>query len=905
MDKTYNLVATPAHGQLSFAPDGTFEYTPDAGFSGIDTFTYDCNYTYIYPQWAQDSNAYLPAEPATGTTSVATEEIWVAGPVVELDVAGEVTANGVKEAPLQVNNSAAGTRYGMPLAGYQQGSDPASSDPTVEQATVTITNPYPKTYSGFLTLSWTRARFAFISIRSARIRNCAPLLRCRSRLAWDNRRHSTSCFKARRPGPPRSSPRCPTRRTDWHGKIPIRARLLHQRSRPARLQTRSRLDVVGPNLRFQSMYVGEEAAGQVGFVKLDDNNPSSPQVTRDPEWATATLEIPVAGHMSCQWELSIPAGISVWQEVGGKWVTVASNTEFSGPVPGNFWIEGTQVASGQLKVEAHYSGNGIDVTYSSSVDLQVVSDSLVVGGVTPQQMADGGSPAAVPIDAGYELGKKLPAAPGGVPAPVPDNGMLDGLPVNVPPGIGTSEDPQDVDDALVQATFDYNLGGAQGQFWIEVDDGSSPADAVSIWTNFGKGTYFAVPTSPGQALAISGSGSVDLLIQGIDPAAMYTQLTIDVHLVPLVSRYAATSTVASPTTSHGDAVASAPILVGGADPVQVFASEAYASANDPGHSGEFVISRGEGNTSDWETVPFCIETNSSDLADAAQLGTDYTLMGEDLGATIASDGNLYGTVSIPDGASSVTLQVCPAETDDAGWDKVVKITLNEISPDSSFDSVYLDPPDDSSAPNQTATVTILNGNGATPLVNLNADTVSTGQSPQTVGDWLVSAGVRDGSVQLVPTIGTSDFSPVYVGDDSIYPIIACEVQMPDDVTSATSLKAQLYFADLAASQRELRSEPSRSRCEQLARRYAGARHLRLPGQRVGPAHGRVSLHDRLHGDDRRQDANPHDPRQHGGRQSHRPGGGQRLGQRLVGAGAGPDRDERRAARRRRLGHRGQ
>src|ERR1700742_5225768 len=32
--------SAPAHGSLTLNQDGTFSYTPDAGFTGTDTFTY-------------------------------------------------------------------------------------------------------------------------------------------------------------------------------------------------------------------------------------------------------------------------------------------------------------------------------------------------------------------------------------------------------------------------------------------------------------------------------------------------------------------------------------------------------------------------------------------------------------------------------------------------------------------------------------------------------------------------------------------------------------------------------------------------------------------------------------------------------------------------------------------------
>ena len=34
------LLAKPQHGQLTFRPDGTFDYTPNDGFSGNDRFLY-------------------------------------------------------------------------------------------------------------------------------------------------------------------------------------------------------------------------------------------------------------------------------------------------------------------------------------------------------------------------------------------------------------------------------------------------------------------------------------------------------------------------------------------------------------------------------------------------------------------------------------------------------------------------------------------------------------------------------------------------------------------------------------------------------------------------------------------------------------------------------------------------
>src|SRR5205814_6934915 len=47
------LATNPAHGTLLLNPDGSFTYTPGAGFSGLDTFTY------------RATDGVLKSEPAT------------------------------------------------------------------------------------------------------------------------------------------------------------------------------------------------------------------------------------------------------------------------------------------------------------------------------------------------------------------------------------------------------------------------------------------------------------------------------------------------------------------------------------------------------------------------------------------------------------------------------------------------------------------------------------------------------------------------------------------------------------------------------------------------------------------------------------------------------------------------
>ncbi len=56
---TAALKTGPAHGALTLNPDGTFTYTPTPGFSGIDTFTYVANDSFL-----------TPSNPATVTITV-------------------------------------------------------------------------------------------------------------------------------------------------------------------------------------------------------------------------------------------------------------------------------------------------------------------------------------------------------------------------------------------------------------------------------------------------------------------------------------------------------------------------------------------------------------------------------------------------------------------------------------------------------------------------------------------------------------------------------------------------------------------------------------------------------------------------------------------------------------------
>ena len=83
-DLTATGVTQPANGEVSLAADGSFSYTPDAGFSGTDTFTYQ----------ADDGTA----RSAATTVTLTVEED--AGPVNTAPVAGNDAYATVEDEPL-------------------------------------------------------------------------------------------------------------------------------------------------------------------------------------------------------------------------------------------------------------------------------------------------------------------------------------------------------------------------------------------------------------------------------------------------------------------------------------------------------------------------------------------------------------------------------------------------------------------------------------------------------------------------------------------------------------------------------------------------------------------------------------------------------------------------------------
>ena len=85
---TASLIAAPGNGSLSLSPDGSFDYSPDPGFSGADSFTYQVS------DGALSSTASV-ALSVINATPIAIDDLYTGAKNIPLIVnaAGGVLAN--------------------------------------------------------------------------------------------------------------------------------------------------------------------------------------------------------------------------------------------------------------------------------------------------------------------------------------------------------------------------------------------------------------------------------------------------------------------------------------------------------------------------------------------------------------------------------------------------------------------------------------------------------------------------------------------------------------------------------------------------------------------------------------------------------------------------------------------
>ncbi|HEX4000856.1 MAG TPA: hypothetical protein VHX65_20075 [Pirellulales bacterium] len=153
------------------------------------------------------------------------------------------------------------------------------------------------------------------------------------------------------------------------------------------------------------------------------------------------------------------------------------------------------------------------------------------------------------------------------------------------------------------------------------------------------------------------------------------------------------------------------------------------------------------------------------------------------GSLISTEGDT-GSITIPAGYSSVTIVIEPIDNVPLGnspeWDKIVSLSLL-TNADYSVDDAAV-----------SATVTIVNQDGVSGLLNRNIDTENTGLQAQTISNGSVSVNVQQGTPSVDLTLTPSGIGPVYNGNTNLQPIISVDMQLPAGPVP-TALSAQLDF----------------------------------------------------------------------------------------------------------------
>jgi YD repeat-containing protein len=369
-------------------------------------------------------------------------------------------------------------------------------------------------------------------------------------------------------------------------------------------------------------------------------------------------------------------------------------------------------------------------------------------------------------------------------------------------------------------------------------------NAIEGFEGSGGGFYsLSVPPESGQPLVQIWSNSA--LTQTVNPATaifdasqnttLYVELTTKAWLdfgpesgsetttfpIQLVWRSSAEEQgdySAYPNSEFGDSDFPLPYIItdtvriGVANPtVSIFATDAYAETANPldpsGASapGVFTISRGEGNYDGDLAVEYTVNMGSENglaAVDEAITGSpttaDYYADGNwegygsdliDSTGSFDSETDTYtGYVVIPDGQSSTTITINPIDQG-ASWDKVVSLSL--INPGSGGDYTLGDD-------NTSATVTIVNQDDVSGLLNRDIDTESTGQQAQTISNGSVDVNVQEGTPTVDLTLTPSGIGPVYNGNTNLQPIISVDMLLPAGPVP-TSLTARLIFGGISAA----------------------------------------------------------------------------------------------------------
>jgi len=236
--------------------------------------------------------------------------------------------------------------------------------------------------------------------------------------------------------------------------------------------------------------------------------------------------------------------------------------------------------------------------------------------------------------------------------------------------------------------------------------------------------------------------------------------------------------------------------------VTLAATDIYA-AEDPildKDDATFIIDRGEGNDSGDLMVWFEVAMNESSLDSGqtlATLYTDYIFYSESVTTFDSSTG--IGKIVIPDGRSSVLIDVRPFGDAMIEWDEAVKITLL-ANPQYELGFPYTPTPTTPyySSVINAATVFILDSDAVGGFVNRNVDTESTGLTADVISNSSVEVGVQQGFVNLNLPLVPAGFAPTYIGNDHLRPIVSVEFDVPSGVQPDT-IAAKLTFGGIESS----------------------------------------------------------------------------------------------------------
>lgn len=235
--------------------------------------------------------------------------------------------------------------------------------------------------------------------------------------------------------------------------------------------------------------------------------------------------------------------------------------------------------------------------------------------------------------------------------------------------------------------------------------------------------------------------------------------------------------------------------------------------DEPVDIGQFTISRGDGNTDGTLWVYYEVRTSglglSGDNKDSdgnqivsASASGDY----DNYFSTLDNGSGRYlGSVQIPHGASSVTIDVRPEDDDEKEWNEEVWIEILPHPDYTAPQAPYTPAPDTPNyklggalggGVNNIANIIILDNDEIDTSVNRrNVDIESTDQTEATVGNGTVDVGLAEGDVTLTLPLTPYGYAPTYRSDDNLHPLVAVDMQLPaGDVPS--HLEATLTFGGI-------------------------------------------------------------------------------------------------------------